>query len=397
MLTYLSIFEYVHNQVDKNITNSVQKNDLYNEYKNIVTSPKMTDYIFIEVINNYFFDVGLNNASLSNLKEPVKYVGIKVRATKDALIVTEVIDDIRFVVGDEIVTLSGDDINYCRKRYRRQLGDVPLHREEWQNILTYQNSIEVLRSNQRYSFELKHFEYKEEQNINVFLRDDTPVVQFNGDVSFDQTAEALHRLSRYDQSYEKVIFDLRKSTFENFSIAEFLIPYFFEIGLTNSIDTSEVQVKIENGRHRQLYKNKIEKMLLKANDVNEQAFFQNLLDQPIGDWQYFNQNKLTFIGLSRFENVIILVDKETEKTAEWLTHIALQSNIVTTVGRPTRGNMYSFKYVDEKIDNRFLLKHMISEHENKTADDAIYPDKVIEWSKRHAIVDLDIKFTIDNG
>lgn len=53
------------------------------------------------------------------------------------------LDDIRFVVGDEITQLSGDSIEYCRMRYHRLLKDEPYHREEWGHILTFQNEVEV--------------------------------------------------------------------------------------------------------------------------------------------------------------------------------------------------------------------------------------------------------------
>ena len=54
-------------------------------------------------------------SSLTALKEQKQQVGFKVRATKDALIVTEVTDDLRFVVGDEITALLEMELNIVEK------------------------------------------------------------------------------------------------------------------------------------------------------------------------------------------------------------------------------------------------------------------------------------------
>src|SRR5699024_10204777 len=110
MLLYVSICEYINKEVEHNI--NIQKSIIeeFKEYENIVNSPQLTDKVFIEVINNYFYDANIKHSSLTALKEQKQQVGFKVRATKDALIVTEVTDDLRFVVGDEITALSGDGI-----------------------------------------------------------------------------------------------------------------------------------------------------------------------------------------------------------------------------------------------------------------------------------------------
>lgn len=106
MLPYVSLYEYVYRQTEHAIVDADQKHAIYEEYKNIVTSSHLSDQVFIEVMNNFFYDIGLLSTSIKALKVPDKQVGIKVRATKDALVVTEVLDDIRFVVGDEITQLS---------------------------------------------------------------------------------------------------------------------------------------------------------------------------------------------------------------------------------------------------------------------------------------------------
>ncbi|MGO1759537.1 MAG: hypothetical protein ACTHY0_07460, partial [Mammaliicoccus vitulinus] len=103
MLPYVSLYEYVHKQIEHAIDNVDEQYRIYNEYKNIFTSPQLTDQVFIEVMNNYFYEVGLLNTNIKSLKEPAQQVGIKVRSTKYALFVTEVLDYISFVVGDEIV------------------------------------------------------------------------------------------------------------------------------------------------------------------------------------------------------------------------------------------------------------------------------------------------------
>jgi len=225
MLPYVSIFEYIHKQVEHNINTQESILEVYKEYKNIVNSPQLTDKVFIEVINNYFYDANIKYSSLTALKEQKQQVGFKVRATKDALIVTEVTDDLRFVVGDEITALSGDGIEYCRKRYHRILGEEPYHREDWHHILTLQNDVDINRSHQSYHFELKKYIFKEEAQIRIYERDEIPIVNIKGNISFEQTIDALYQLSKIKSS--RIIFDLRYANFDRLSIAEFLIPYFY--------------------------------------------------------------------------------------------------------------------------------------------------------------------------
>ena len=35
--------------------------------------------------------------------------------------------------------------------------------------------------------------------------------------------------------------------------------------------------------------------------MNEQAFYQNIIDQTEGNWQYFDDNQIEFTGLSRLK------------------------------------------------------------------------------------------------
>ncbi|MDT3994382.1 hypothetical protein RPO40_04900, partial [Mammaliicoccus fleurettii] len=130
----------------------------------------------------------------------------------------------------------------------------------------------------------------------------------------------------------------------------FLIPYFYEIGNQETILTSDTHIVIDRERHKSLYKQKIERIFKQCEEMNEQAFYQNLMDQPSGNWEYFDDNKIDFIGLSRFEKITILIDKDTENAAEWLVYKVSNSGIVNLVGRPTKGNLKFFNLVDEVID-----------------------------------------------
>lgn len=394
MLPYVSIFEYIHKQVEHNINTQESIVEVYKEYKNIVNSPQLTDKVFIEVINNYFYDANIKYSNLMALKEQKQQVGFKVRATKNALIVTEVTDDLRFVVGDEITSLSGDDIEYCRKRYHRILGEEPYHREDWHHILTFQNDVDLNRSHQSYHFELKKYKFSEEAQIQFYEKDEIPIVEIKGNISFEQTIDALYKLSKIKSS--QIIFDLRYANFERLSIAEFLIPYFYEIGSRSKVETKEAQVETNIEKHINLFIRKLEKLYKESEEMNEQAFYQNIIDQTEGDWQYFDDNQIEFTGLSRFEYITIIVDKGTEKAAEWFVHKVQNSNIVNVVGRPTKGDLSFMDLVEEKIDQRFKLSYPILNLKRKNYDSMVYPNELIEWSKRHVLYDFDIKFAINN-
>lgn len=397
MLPYVALYEYIHKQVEHVMNQDESKQTIYDEYKNIVLSPQLTDKVFVEVMNNYFYDMGFINVSLKALKEEEKQVGFRVRATKNSLVVTEVIDDIRFVVGDEIKKLSGDVIDYCRKRYHRILGDTPYHREDWNHILTFQNSVNIERSNQEYHFDLRLFKQTNESSVSVYTKDDVPIVEFKGNITFSQAVEALYELSKIQSSNREMIFDLRNASFNKVNIAEFLLPYFYEIGSREKIDVSDMEIEIEREKHKMLYKKKLERYFKQSEEMNDQSFYQNLLDQPVGNWKFFDDKIIEIIGMSRFDCVTVMIDKDTEQAAEWLVDKVSPSKIVKTVGRPTKGNTTFNELVDEIIDQRFILTFPVENMKNIKYRDAIYPTELIEWSKRHAIIDLDIKFTIDNS
>lgn len=397
MLPYIALFEYIHKQIEHVIEKNIINNDVYEEYKNIVRSPQLADQVFMEIMNNYFYEVGLKNAKLIRLKEPEQYIGVKVRATKDTLIVTEVIDDIRFVVGDEILRLSGDSIDYCRKRYHRILGDEPYHREEWERILTYQNDVTIQRGNLQDRIELKLYPVNQRSFIDVYEKDGVPILNIVGNITFEQAVDGLYRLSHFQTTTQKVIFDFRKARFDQLSIAEFLLPYFFEIGIHSEVDTTDTEILLDNERQNVLFKQKLERLNKRTNDMNEQAFYQNLLDQPIGNWRFFEDNKIEFIGLSRFESIDVIIDKDTEQGAEWLVQNISESQIVNIIGRPTKGYLNFFESVDEIIDQRFLFTFPVANQNTNQCDDIVYPDLLLEWTKRHVMIDLDIKFACDNS
>src|SRR5699024_11287044 len=99
---------------------------------------------------------------------------------------------------------------------------------------------------------------------------------------------------------------------------------------------------------------KLEKLYKESEEMNEQAFYQNIIDQIEGNWQYFDDNQIEFTGLSRFEDITIIIDKDTETAAEWFVQKVQNSNIVNVIGRPTKGDLSYMDLVEEKIDQRFL-------------------------------------------
>jgi len=133
-----------------------------------------------------------------------------------------------------------------------------------------------------------------------------------------------------------------------------------------------------------------------SEEMNEQAFYQNIIDQIEGNWQYFDDNQIEFTGLSRFEDITIIIDKDTEMAAEWFVQKVQNSNIVNVIGRPTKGDLSYMDLVEEKIDQRFLLSYPVYNLKRKNYDSMVYPNELIEWSKRHALYDYDIKFAINN-
>lgn len=50
---------------------------------------------------------------------------------------------------------------------------------------------------------MRHYPVSTEHTIDVTVKDDVPILEFNGDISFEQAVEALYKLSKIQESSKK--------------------------------------------------------------------------------------------------------------------------------------------------------------------------------------------------
>ncbi|WP_133444429.1 hypothetical protein [Macrococcus lamae] len=149
MENYLAIFREVRRRLE---TEGYSNHEISDNYEEIFKKLSPNELTFQQLMVEYLGE--FNVKSMDYVDQHYWTNGIRVRRYKDALIVTDVIDDLQFVVGDEIIALSGDSINELAERYQKLLFNEPTERQDWHTILRKQNSAQVKRGDQFYDFEL---------------------------------------------------------------------------------------------------------------------------------------------------------------------------------------------------------------------------------------------------
>ncbi|UTH14615.1 hypothetical protein [Macrococcus equipercicus] len=188
MENYLTIFREVRSLLEQEGYSNDTISSNYEEiFKNLSPNELTFQQLMVEYLSEF------NVKSMDYIDQHYWTNGIRVRRYNDALIVTDVIDDLQFVVGDEIVALSGDPLSDLAERYQKLLFNEPAERQDWHPILRKQSSAKVRRSDQYYDFDL-HV-YDDNRGLDVIQHDQyTEVVVYSIDMLQRYLHEPAERL-----------------------------------------------------------------------------------------------------------------------------------------------------------------------------------------------------------
>lgn len=153
MNSYLSIFKEVTTTL---ASIGLSDEDISSNYATIFTKLKPNAFTFQQLMVDYLCEFNVKSLDF-NMLNPMTN-GIRVRRDGDALVVTSVTDDTRFVVGDRITHLSGDSIVHLAERYKKLLFYETTERQDWHPILKKQSNVDLKRGNELYHFELNVYE-----------------------------------------------------------------------------------------------------------------------------------------------------------------------------------------------------------------------------------------------
>ncbi|RXK18940.1 hypothetical protein [Macrococcus sp. DPC7161] len=175
---------------------------LYNDYLQIFKHlPPQNDFTFTHIMMEYISD--FNIPGIYFYQKQKYYPGFFVQRSNDVLVVTDVIDDLQFVIGDEITLMSHDSILELSERYKKHFYEKHNEYQDWSFILQKQKEVKVKRGDTCYSFELGQYLYPQSQlrkveretlNYQVFT------IYNLDELDFDQVA---------DMSLQPLILDLR--------------------------------------------------------------------------------------------------------------------------------------------------------------------------------------------
>lgn len=168
-------------------------NTLYlNIVKNLAPN---NDYTFQQIMLEYLTELQIKSLFFFH-KDMVGHNGFYVKKQSDALIVTEVNDDNRLVVGDVITKMSNDEINILESRYKKLLFHEDDNNQDWTHIIAKQSQLTVLRRAEEYTFDVQQFNQFPENTVRRY--DGYQIVTI---YNFDETVTYQHDVP--------VILDLR--------------------------------------------------------------------------------------------------------------------------------------------------------------------------------------------
>ncbi|TDM42150.1 hypothetical protein ETI06_03200 [Macrococcoides goetzii] len=168
-------------------------NTLYlNIIKNLAPN---NDYTFQQIMLEYLTELQIKSLFFFH-EDMVGHNGFYVKKQGDALIVTEVNDDNRLVVGDVITKMSNDEINILESRYKKLLFHEDDINQDWTHIIAKQSQLSISRGAEEYTFEVQHFNQFPENTVRRY--DGYQVVTI---YNFDEMVTYQHDLP--------VILDLR--------------------------------------------------------------------------------------------------------------------------------------------------------------------------------------------
>lgn len=153
------------------------------------------DYTFQQIMLEYLTELQIKSLFFFH-KDMVGHNGFFVIKQGEVLIVIEVNDDNRLVVGDVITKMSNDEINILESRYKKLLFHEDDNNQDWTHIIAKQSNLTLLRGEEEYKFDVQYFNHFPENTVKSYNGYQIVTIY-----NFDETVTYPHDLP--------VILDLR--------------------------------------------------------------------------------------------------------------------------------------------------------------------------------------------
>ncbi|WP_414046639.1 hypothetical protein ACMGE5_10130 [Macrococcus equi] len=177
-------YHTIFSQVAEKITslNHTKDESTENLYLNIIKNlGPDNDYTFQQIMLEYLSEFQIKSLFFYH-RNLIGHNGFHVKKKSDHLVVTEVNEDTRLVVGDNITAMSDDLIPVLETRYKKLLFHEVDAQQDWTHIIDKQSKLDVLRGEEQYQLEVKRFQsfpdntisrYETYQIVTIYNFDDT--------------------------------------------------------------------------------------------------------------------------------------------------------------------------------------------------------------------------------
>lgn len=381
----------------------------------LMTEDAMTPFIFSNVVNDYLMAFQDQHMSFSfNGSDDVKakYRGFRTRRCDEVLIVIETVEENRFPVGSQIITIDGQTISQIIATNRYFLSGISAEREDWMPIFNQSSWIEVeYPDGTQASFELRNYEaisinqspsIKELDNNTIYLH-------FPSFMNVNETLDFVKKVEGKICSCHHLIIDVRDNHGGNGKSYSTLMPYLFRPG-EHPPTTSELKEFNYTNRNADLFIQLCQRMAQQVTDEKTLELFASIEEDCE---KYRGQGFVlmdfseelaaaasTFTGHDYPINVIVMTDVYCASAAEYFVETCQSSSKTTVIGRATMGvNDYS-DLVVKSWGQLYSLYYPISRRVNQTPNDPLHgkgiqPDHYIPWTPQHLKEDVDLLYALE--
>lgn len=420
MVSYSEIFEEIVEIVRYDYAGCEEKQDWVNPdyYRNLISqlekSQTMTPNQFKDIVSDYL--IHLQDQHIYFIFDGKKEIkaqtrGFKVRRFKDALYVTEAIEEKRFKLGMKITSIDNQTIIQKLTSEPNSLRGNSSEREDWSHIINNALFVTIEDEHKKYiTFELKNYEpihLVKDHDLKV-INVDTLLIVLPSFANVERTLGFIEDQKEQIKNCKNLIIDVRNNSGGNNQATSTLLPYIFPRNQSLNIKNEPREfnyTKRNSDLFIQLCQN-FRKVIKDKEALNDLDSAEELCRKHSGDGfvaldfsDSLKEKASTFVGTDSPQKVVILTDVYCASAAEYFVDSCRPSAKVTVVGRSTMGvNDYS-DLVIKQWPEMFSLYYPISRRVKKTPNHPIHgkgiqPDHYIPWTPEHIFEDFDLNYAV---
>ncbi|MEG0473116.1 MAG: S41 family peptidase [Solibacillus sp.] len=391
---------------------SILKNDYagfedkrkYNHPKRYTVSNNMDDATFTQTIQEYLHDFKDGHLSFRNKKSEIPFRGFRVRRCEDALYVTEVLGEQHLQVGDKIITINGESINYASYRYDKFLQDDVYERQMWNNVLQFVDHIEYERDGEPHELNLSQYDrpdYTPEYDLKQ-LNENTVYIKLTDFGHSEPIQKMLEEHEAILNSIQNIIFDVRVNYGGNDLFYFPFVGYTIDetVRASQIVQPDEVMYTNYTANNCDLWIDSLSNYLKQPLDeatkiVLEKEIEKFKMNYGVGMKKVEDNEDFTFEPKGTGKKVFILSDVTCGSSGETFIKNLKHSPKVKVIGRSTMGILDYFNVTTKDYGNYefgYSVSKMYEKYHNNEIGTS--PHIYIPWTPQHLVEDVDLNYAL---